>query len=136
MLISISRQLAAGLAVFSALSTLGGFMLGLQLADGRFLAVACLSAGLALTCGLWWRLAAQAPFLRLMRGAFLAMFCGIAGLALYSNLAYLVWIAGFPLAIGTVAHGQMGANYWLPPATLLYAVVLYTILKRSANRPG
>jgi hypothetical protein len=133
-MLTISRHLASGLAVFNALSALGGLILGVQLTDGRFLAVACLSAGMALACGLWWRMAAQAPYVRMMKGLFLAIFCVIAGLAMYSNLAYLLWIAGYPLAIGTVASGKMGENYWLPPATLLYAVFLYMLLHQSAKR--
>lgn len=61
------------------------------------------------------------------------MFCLMAGLALYSNLAYIIWITGYPINLGTVAAGKMGENYWLPPVTLLYAVVLYVMLKRLSK---
>lgn len=133
-MLPIIRHVVAAIGIFFALSAFGGLQLGFLLHSGDFFALTCLSAGIALACGLWWRLSGHSAYLRPFKGLFLILYCVTAGLAMYSNLAYLIWIGGQPLSIGTVAAGKMGESYWLPPATLLYAVAMFGVLKSAAKR--
>jgi hypothetical protein len=134
----VSRHAAAGLGVVCGLVTLGGFALGLALRHGDMLALSCLTAGLALSCYLWWTWAAEPVLRKGLNLIVLVSATATAGLALYSNLAYGVWIAGLPLSLGTVANGKMAEHYWLGPFTLAYAALNYAMLKRCRKEasPG
>jgi hypothetical protein len=134
-LLIFTRRLTAVVSGFFALSSMGGIVLGTSWRDGAFLAVACLSAGIALATGMWSYLSRNPAYRRHVLGLFLLCVCLGSGFALYSNLVYLFWGMGFPLEIGTVKAGKMAEVYWLPPATLLYAAGAYAGLAYFAKQP-
>lgn len=131
-----ARKMAAILAIFFGVSVPGGLVLGTALQNGDFFAITCVDAGLSLAFGMWWYLSARPEYLSQFKGITLAGACLISGLALYSNLAYLIWITGAPLSLGIVHSGKMAEHFWLPPATLLYAVFVFYGLKRGSKEPG
>lgn len=129
-----SRILPAAIAAFCAVAALGGFALGFGLGDGHALAVACLLSGVALAPLLWLRygpIVSGAPMLSQMMTV---IFCCTAGLALYSNLSYLLWVLGFPMAIRAIETGAMRGNWWLGPVTLLWAVVCWWNIDKRKKR--
>lgn len=130
------RLVFRGIAVFFGATAIGGFVIGFSIPSGMYLALACLNAGLFLAVFLWQHLVPDDRFRRPNGGLALVMFSLISGLAMYSNLAYLTWILGFPLSMGIVESGRMGEHYWLPPATLLYAVGMFYWLRFTGSLKG
>lgn len=53
-------------------------------------------------------------------------------LAAWSNTAYALWAMGVQLTIGTIERGIMGQQWWLGPTCILYAVFVYSNLKRQS----
>lgn len=134
-LLKLSRVAAIFVGVFFALAALGGGLLGLTLKHGTFIALACLSAGVSLSCFLWTRESRYEDRTKLNH-ALAAGFALTAGLALYANVAWALWALGVPVDIGTVRDGRMGEHYWLGPFTLLYAIACYTALHWPSNPQG
>lgn len=132
--LTVGRWIAAAVGIFFGMSAFGGLMLGITTRHGGFLAVACLSAGIALGSGMWWHLSRFPTYRDPLMGLSLISVCLVAGLALDSNLTYLLWGIGFPMEIGTVKDGRMAEVYWLPPLTLLYAVFGYAVLTYLAKK--
>lgn len=130
---NLVRRIVGVAAIFFGVSVPGGLLLGVTLRSGDALAYTCVCLGLSIAASMWWLLSQRQHFLRPMNGLGLVGLCLISGLAAYSNLAYIIWICGFPLSIGTVNNGKMAENFWLPPATLLYAVFMYYSLKRISK---
>jgi len=58
----------------------------------------------------------------------------IVALAVYSNLSFAVWAAGLPIDLGIVRNGRMAEHYWLGPITLVYAVVMWVMVKRESEK--
>jgi len=127
-----SRPIVFTLGAFCGLATLGGFELGFSLWQGDYIAIACLSAGMTLCSYLWLTLTKNKSH-KGVEWFCLLCFVLASGLALYSNLAWALWALNVPVNIGTVRDGHMGENYWLGPATLLYAVICYVVLKKQAR---
>jgi hypothetical protein len=125
---NFSRCIIAGIGVFFGLATLGGFSLGFTLWNGDFIAIACLSSGVALSSYLWWSLTAKEAPNGLDCIVFVS-FVLAAGLSLYVNLAWALWALKVPVSIGTVRDGHMAENYWLGPASLLYTIICYVSMK-------
>lgn len=132
--VNVTRRIAAVVGIFFVLATIGGFPLGVVMRDGSMLAIASLSAGIALACGLWWSWAREPILFKDLNVIALVSTTLTAGLALYSNLSYGIWALGMPMNIGTVANGRMGEHYWLGPLTLVYAVVSYLIMKMNIKK--
>jgi len=79
-----------------------------------------------------WNRSATWPSSKALYGVLRLSFSGVVGLAVFSNLAFVVWAAGSPIALGVVERGQMGEHYWLGPFTMLYAILIRIVLKRPA----
>ncbi len=62
------------------------------------------------------------------------MFSLMVGLTVWSTTTYILWSLGMDLAIGSVSHGTMSEHWWLPPASLLFAILLYLDLKKLMNK--
>jgi len=118
------RFLTGAAAALCATAALGGFVIGFGADDGQALALACLLAGGSLSLCLWMRFSrvySRIAFNRFM----VPMFCVLAGMALYSNVSYLLWGLGYPMAIRAIETGAMNGNSWLPPLNLLWAVLCW-----------
>jgi hypothetical protein len=66
------------------------------------------------------------------------LFAVMGGLAFNAVAAWALWAVGYPLINGMVRRGLMASNYWLGPAILAYAVVLWlfyrgALAKESLN---
>lgn len=133
-IIRMTRYAAAAIGIFFSLAAIGGFLLGILARNGDFLAIACLSAGVALACALWWFWGQEPIMFKSINLIVLVSATTSAGLALYSNLVYGIWALGWPMSIGTVATGQMKGLYWLGPFTILYALLGYLLMKAIVKR--
>jgi hypothetical protein len=112
---------------------LGGFVLGFGAHDGRALALACFLAGMALSLWLWLWLG-RLEHNRVGANRFMVpMFCLTSGMVLYSNGSYLLWGLGFPMAIRAIESGAMRGNAWLPPLTLVWAVLCWWQIKKPGR---
>lgn len=114
---------------------LGGFVLGFGGYDGRALALACFLAGIALSLWLWMGISRQEHSRIGFNRFMVPMFCLMAGLALYSNVSYLLWGLGFPMAIRAIETGAMSGNAWLPPLNLVWALLCWWGIKKPARAP-
>ncbi|WP_321935469.1 hypothetical protein [Paraburkholderia sp. J8-2] len=62
------------------------------------------------------------------------LFAVAGGFAADVVLTWGLWAAGFPIENGTVRRGLMPENYWLGPAMLAYAVVVWVVYRSSLSR--
>lgn len=123
----LSYCLAACLGGLSFCSFIGSLILAPINPDGTYYAVACLTAGVVLSCFLWWWTTRRGA----VRGFNLLLaftFAGTSGLALYTNLGFALWYLKFPLNLGIVHDGKMASHVWMGPGSLAYALFSYGIL--------
>jgi hypothetical protein len=130
---NVARVVTASASAISATAALGGFLVGFGAGDGHALALACLLSGIALSLVLWIFYSplsqGRSPIVRIMVGAFSLA----SGLALYSNPSYLLWGLGFPVAIRAFENGAIKGKWWLPPLTLIWAVLWWRNLIRAVK---
>ncbi|KUZ76879.1 hypothetical protein [Burkholderia ubonensis] len=62
------------------------------------------------------------------------LFALLGGTATNVVLTWGLWSIHFPIVNGTIQRGLMGENYWLGPAILAYAVVVWLFYRSSLNR--
>lgn len=115
---------------FCILEVIGGVVLStLLVLNGTVVALTSLTAGIAVSLGLWWWTADEGGK-GIMHSMARVAFVATAGLAFYTILTYVLWASGIPLDLGVVQAGRMGEHYWLGPFTLAYSVVAYIVLKQ------
>ncbi|WP_321809043.1 hypothetical protein [Burkholderia sp. BCC1993] len=62
------------------------------------------------------------------------LFALLGGTAVNVVLTWGLWAIGFPIVNGTIRRGLMGANYWLGPAILAYAVLVWLFYRGALRR--
>jgi hypothetical protein len=134
--LSLSRRIAAFMALFCATISFFCFSIGFMLLSGDCLALACFSSGFTLAAYLWWSMAKHRQNIIGVNFINLVMFVSCSGLALYSNLAYLLWGFGLPIALHVGDRDEVGRLYWLPPALLLYAILMWIVIRLQAKKNG
>ncbi|MDY0749104.1 hypothetical protein SNE35_31700 [Paucibacter sp. R3-3] len=132
---TVSRQphwlfLAAFALCLSAV--VGGSALGAYLKDGGVIVLTCFAAGGVVALSLWWWTMDEAG-----KGAVHTLvrlsLAIIGGLAFYANLTYGLWAAKVPLKLRIIDEGRMAEHFWLGPATLVYAVFCWLVLRYRAR---
>ncbi|MDY0748076.1 hypothetical protein SNE35_26485 [Paucibacter sp. R3-3] len=113
-------------------AAIGGSVLGAYLKDGEVIVVTCFAAGVAVALLLWWWTAEEAG-----KGAGHTLarlsLAIVGGLAFYANLTYALWAAKVPLKLRIIEEGRMAEHFWLGPATLVYAVFCWLVLRQRAR---
>lgn len=128
-----TRLLAGAVVALCTAAAFGGFIFGFGADDGRAMALACLLAGIALSLWLWMHYARLEHSRTGLNRLMVPMFCVMAGLALYSNVSYLLWGLGYPMAIRAIESGAMSGNAWLPPLNLLWAALCWLSINRAKS---
>ncbi|MDQ1817814.1 hypothetical protein RBA41_31385 [Massilia sp. CCM 9210] len=131
-LIYISRLIALTLGSITALSTLGGFVLGFLLLLPQFLDVATRSIEVSSACWLWWYYAKEKHhtdgFIKLL---VLIAFILITSSALKINLIYLLWVSGYAFSTEEEINRTMRDHLYIGPFLILYALLLWVAIKRQ-----
>lgn len=60
----------------------------------------------------------------------------MSGLSFWVTTTYVAWLLGADLTIGTVERGEMGENWWLPIATIVFTVLGYWGLRPNRENPN
>lgn len=98
---------------------------------GGIHALACLIAGAGITFLL---LATTEPGTTFSTRANRYLFAIMGGTAFNLVVTWGLWAVGFPIANWTVRRGLMAENYWLGPAVLAYAVIVWLIYRAGLNK--
>lgn len=133
-MLTISRRIALGVAIFMGLATLGGVFFSIQTSVDEFISITCLTAGLTLTAFLWWLLAeveykSQSAYWIIVNIAL------IGGAALYTNLTYSLYSLGVPFNnLGATQTGKISEMAWMGPLMLAFAAFNYAYLRTLARK--
>jgi hypothetical protein len=95
---------------------------------GEIHAVACFVAGFGVTFLL---LALTEPGTAFSTQANRYLFAVMGGLAFNGVAAWALWAVGYPLINEMVRRGLMAETYWVGPAILAYAVVVWLFYRGS-----
>lgn len=126
----VARRIWYALSVLLIAETAGLFIIapywnGGALA-GEIHALACLAGGAGVTFLL---LAITEPGTAFSTRVNRYLFAILGGLACNVVLTWGLWAIGFPITNGTVRRGLMAENYWLGPAVLAYAVIVWLVYR-------
>lgn len=120
------------LAALFAMETVGLFMIapywngGLERAEVNGLA--CFVGGIGMV---FFLLAVTQPGKRFSTTVNRYMFALLGGMSFNIISTYALWAMGLPVMNGTIKRGLMGENYWLGPAVLAYAIVVWLAYRAS-----
>lgn len=122
----VARKIWYALCALSIAETVGLFMIAPHWYGGAIAgeihALACLAAGAGVTFLL---LAITEPGTALSTRVNRCLFAIMGGLAANMILTWGLWAIGVPMINGTIQRGLMAENYWLGPAVLAYAVIVW-----------
>lgn len=93
--------------------------------------LACFVGGIGTV---FFLLAVTQPGTRLSTTVNRYMFALLGGMSFNIISTYSLWAMGLPVMNGTIKRGLMGENYWLGPAVLAYAVVIWLAYRASLSK--
>jgi len=131
----VARRAWYILAALFAMEMVGLFIIapywngGLERAEVN--ALACFVGGIGLV---FFLLAVTQPGKRLSTTMNRYMFALLGGMSFNIVTMYVLWATGLPVMNGTIHRGLMGENYWLGPAVLAYAVVVWLAYRASLSK--
>lgn len=89
---------------------------------------------LSLACGGFaWAWASNLENLDIIHKCLGIVFSIVVAMAVFSNLTYLAWSKGLPLAMDVVKTGGIANQFWIGPIVLLLAILMGYELRRSAK---
>lgn len=103
--------------------------------EGLPLTISLFTAAIAAGAYVYWRSSTLGDLLpNLWRFTSRSTFALAVFLAVWSLTTYSLWAAGVRLSIRTIETGAIKDAWWLPPATILFAVAAYWHLRKNTSK--